>query len=114
MINRPFCGSMMTEMTMKGPCGFFKRQISRSTLDISIIFTLNYIHAEDVLVNVKKAYCTFCHSLTLSVISGSLGQLITLRGRLPEDLSLHYQLQVLTALEYLAKKKVVHLDIKGM
>lgn len=36
------------------------------------------------------------------------------RGRLPEDLGLHYQLQVLTALEYLAKKKVVHLDIKGM
>lgn len=48
------------------------------------------------------------------MIPGSLGQLITLRGRLPEDLSLHYQLQVLTALEYLARKKVVHLDIKGM
>lgn len=67
-----------------------------------------------MLVNVKKAYCTFCRILTLSVISGSLGQLIALRGRLPEDLSLHYQLQVLTALEYLARKKVVHLDIKGM
>lgn len=77
-------------------------------------FLLCIIHAEDVLVNVKKAYCTFCCSLTLTVIPGSLGQLITLRGRLPEDLSLHYQVQVLTALEYLAKKKVVHLDIKGM
>lgn len=72
------------------------------------------IPTEDVLANVKKAYWTFCCGLTLSVIPGSLGQLITLRGRLPEDLSLHYQLQVLTALEYLAKKKVVHLDIKGM
>lgn len=77
-------------------------------------FLLCIIHAEDVPVNVKKAYRTFCRSLTMSVISGSLGQLIALRGRLPEDLSLHYQLQVLTALEYLAKKKVVHLDIKGM
>ncbi|XP_070704074.1 mitogen-activated protein kinase kinase kinase 14 [Pempheris klunzingeri] len=45
--------------------------------------------------------------------SGSLGQLIAERGRLPEDLSLHYHSQVLTALEYLAKKKVVHLDIKA-
>ncbi|KAM3598356.1 uncharacterized protein V6R79_017034 [Siganus canaliculatus] len=45
--------------------------------------------------------------------SGSLGQLIVQRGRLPEDLSLHYHLQVLTALEYLVKKKVVHLDIKA-
>ncbi|XP_040919116.1 mitogen-activated protein kinase kinase kinase 14 isoform X2 [Toxotes jaculatrix] len=45
--------------------------------------------------------------------SGSLGQLIAERGRLPEDLSLHYHSQVLTALEYLVKKKVVHLDIKA-
>ncbi|KAK2833205.1 hypothetical protein Q5P01_017094 [Channa striata] len=45
--------------------------------------------------------------------SGSLGQLIVERGRLPEDLCLHYHLQVLTALEYLVKKKVVHLDIKA-
>ncbi|XP_029364303.1 mitogen-activated protein kinase kinase kinase 14 isoform X2 [Echeneis naucrates] len=45
--------------------------------------------------------------------SGSLGQLITERGRLPEDLGLHYHSQVLTALEYLVKKKVVHLDIKA-
>ncbi|XP_041866787.1 mitogen-activated protein kinase kinase kinase 14 [Melanotaenia boesemani] len=45
--------------------------------------------------------------------SGSLGDLIVERGRLPEDLSLHYHSQVLTALEYLVKKKVVHLDIKA-
>ncbi|XP_012734443.2 mitogen-activated protein kinase kinase kinase 14 [Fundulus heteroclitus] len=45
--------------------------------------------------------------------SGSLGQLIMARGRLPEDLSLHYHSQVLTALEYLAQKKVAHLDIKA-
>ncbi|XP_016896137.1 mitogen-activated protein kinase kinase kinase 14 [Cynoglossus semilaevis] len=45
--------------------------------------------------------------------SGSVGQLISERGRLPEDLSLHYHFQVLTALEYLVKKKVVHLDIKA-
>lgn len=36
------------------------------------------------------------------------------RGRLPEDLSLHYHSQVLTVLEYLVKKRVVHLDIKGI
>lgn len=75
-------------------------------------FLLCIIH-EDVLVNVKKALY-FLSRLTLFVISGSLGQLIKQRGRLPEDLGLHYHLQVLTALEYLAKKKVVHLDIKGM
>ncbi|XP_028311651.1 mitogen-activated protein kinase kinase kinase 14 [Gouania willdenowi] len=45
--------------------------------------------------------------------SGSVGQLITERGRLPEDLSLHYHSQVLTALEYLVKKKVAHLDVKA-
>ncbi|KAM9780091.1 mitogen-activated protein kinase kinase kinase 14 [Neosynchiropus ocellatus] len=45
--------------------------------------------------------------------AGSLGQLITQRGRLPEDLSLHYMGQVLAALEYLVKKRVVHLDIKA-
>lgn len=47
------------------------------------------------------------------VISGSLGELIVKRGRLPEDLALHYLSQVLTALEYLVKKKMGHLDIKG-
>lgn len=45
--------------------------------------------------------------------AGSLGQLISERGRLPEDLSLHYQCQVFTALEYLVKKRVAHLDIKA-
>lgn len=45
--------------------------------------------------------------------AGTLAQLITERGRLSEDRSLHYQLQVFTALEYLAKKRVVHLDIKA-
>ncbi|KAL6102549.1 map3k14 [Pungitius sinensis] len=45
--------------------------------------------------------------------SGSLGRLIAERGRLPEDLSLHYHSQTLTALEYLRKKKVVHLDVKA-
>ncbi|XP_075894720.1 mitogen-activated protein kinase kinase kinase 14 isoform X2 [Nelusetta ayraudi] len=44
---------------------------------------------------------------------GSLRMLIATRGRLPEDQSLHYQAQVLQALEYLAKKKVAHLDIKA-
>lgn len=45
--------------------------------------------------------------------AGSLGQLISERGRLPEDLSLHYHCQVLTALQYLVKKQVAHLDIKA-
>lgn len=51
--------------------------------------------------------------MTLPVVSGSLGRLIAERGRLPEDQSLHYQTQVLQALNYLVKKKVAHLDIKG-
>ncbi|XP_070836775.1 mitogen-activated protein kinase kinase kinase 14 [Chaetodon trifascialis] len=51
--------------------------------------------------------------LLMDLKSGSLGQLIAECGRLPEDLSLHYNSQVLTALEYLVKKKVVHLDIKA-
>lgn len=109
IINRPFCGSILTYMTVKSSCGLVKWQISRwSTCGISIVFTLCYT------CRGRAGKCTFCRSLTLCVISGSLGQLITLRGRLPEDLSLHYQLQVLAALEYLAKKKVAHLDIKGM
>ncbi|XP_055366855.1 mitogen-activated protein kinase kinase kinase 14 isoform X2 [Betta splendens] len=45
--------------------------------------------------------------------SGSLGQLIVERGRLPEDLGLHYMSQVLTGVEYLVKKRVAHLDIKA-
>ncbi|XP_056144769.1 mitogen-activated protein kinase kinase kinase 14 isoform X2 [Lampris incognitus] len=44
---------------------------------------------------------------------GSLGQLIVERGRLPEDLTLHYHWQVTGALEYLVKRRVVHLDIKA-
>ncbi|XP_068606219.1 mitogen-activated protein kinase kinase kinase 14 [Brachionichthys hirsutus] len=51
--------------------------------------------------------------LFMDLKCGSLGQLIAERGRLPEDLSLHYLSQVLTALVYLVKKKVVHLDIKA-
>ncbi|XP_069570790.1 mitogen-activated protein kinase kinase kinase 14 [Brachyistius frenatus] len=51
--------------------------------------------------------------LLMDLKSGSLSQLIVERGRLPEDLSLHYHSQVLTALEYLVKKKVVHLDVKA-
>lgn len=45
--------------------------------------------------------------------AGSLAELVSERGRLPEDLSLHYQCQVFTALEYLVKKRVAHLDIKA-
>lgn len=82
-------------------------------LNIFGIFTLSHV-CRGCAGKLKKAYCSCCCRLTAYVISGSLGQLITLRGRLPEDLGLHYQLQVLTALEYLAKKKVAHLDIKGM
>lgn len=43
---------------------------------------------------------------------GSLGQLLKERGRLPEDLSLHYLHQVLGALEHLHKRCILHLDIK--
>lgn len=42
-----------------------------------------------------------------------MGQLIKERGRLPEDLALHYHCQVLEALEHLLKRRVLHLDIKG-
>lgn len=45
--------------------------------------------------------------------SGSLGQLLKERGRLPEDLSLHYLHQVLGALEHMHKRNILHLDIKG-
>ncbi|KAM6957636.1 mitogen-activated protein kinase kinase kinase 14 [Aplochiton taeniatus] len=44
--------------------------------------------------------------------SGSLGQLLAERGRLPEDLALYYHGQVLGALEHLLKRRVVHLDVK--
>lgn len=62
--------------------------------------------------NRKPLQC-LCPCVTLPVLSGSIGTLIAERGRLPEDQGLHYQVQVLQALEYLAKKKVAHLDIKG-
>lgn len=65
-----------------------------------------------VSMNRKLLLCA-CLRLTLPVVSGSLRMLIATRGRLPEDQSLHYQAQVLQALEYLEKKKVAHLDIKG-
>ncbi|KAM9746462.1 mitogen-activated protein kinase kinase kinase 14 isoform 1-T2 [Menidia menidia] len=51
--------------------------------------------------------------LLMAQKSGSVGELIGKRGRLPEDLSLHYHSQVLTAIDYLMKKKVAHLDIKA-
>lgn len=65
-----------------------------------------------VSMNRKPLLCA-CLRVTLPVVSGSLRMLIATRGRLPEDQSLHYQAQVLQALEYLEKKKVAHLDIKG-
>lgn len=54
------------------------------------------------------------HSSALCApLTGSVGQLVEERGRLPEDLSLHYLQQVLGALDHLHKKRVLHLDIKG-
>ncbi|XP_062840843.1 mitogen-activated protein kinase kinase kinase 14 [Trichomycterus rosablanca] len=50
--------------------------------------------------------------LFMDLKPGSLGQLLAERGRLPEDLSLHYMQQVLGALEHLHKRRVLHLDIK--
>lgn len=63
-------------------------------------------------MNRKPLQC-LCPCVTLPVLPGSIGTLIAERGRLPEDQCLHYQAQVLQALEYLAKKKVAHLDVKG-
>ncbi|XDV12828.1 hypothetical protein PO909_001397 [Leuciscus waleckii] len=51
--------------------------------------------------------------LFMDLKSSSLGQLVEERGRLPEDLSLHYLQQVLGALNHLHKKRVLHLDIKA-
>ncbi|KAG9350173.1 hypothetical protein JZ751_026526 [Albula glossodonta] len=51
--------------------------------------------------------------LFMDLKSGSVGQLLKERGRLPEDLSLHYLCQVLGALEYLHSRRVLHMDIKG-
>ncbi|TRY84058.1 hypothetical protein DNTS_014927 [Danionella cerebrum] len=51
--------------------------------------------------------------LFMDLKSSSLGQLVEERGRLPEDLSLHYLQQVLGALNHLHGKCVLHLDIKA-
>ncbi|CAB1341744.1 unnamed protein product, partial [Coregonus sp. 'balchen'] len=51
--------------------------------------------------------------LLMDLKAGSVGQLIKERGRLPEDLALHYHCQVLGALEHLLKRRVLHLDIKA-
>uniref|UniRef100_A0A8K9XZF2 Mitogen-activated protein kinase kinase kinase 14a n=1 Tax=Oncorhynchus mykiss TaxID=8022 RepID=A0A8K9XZF2_ONCMY len=52
--------------------------------------------------------------LFMDLKAGSVGQLIKERGRLPEDLALHYHCQVLEALEHLLKRRVLHLDIKDL
>ncbi|KAK7174580.1 hypothetical protein R3I93_001707 [Phoxinus phoxinus] len=51
--------------------------------------------------------------LFMDLKSSSLGQLVEERGRLPEDLSLHYLQQVLGALNHLQRKQILHLDIKA-
>ncbi|KAJ8364636.1 hypothetical protein SKAU_G00134670 [Synaphobranchus kaupii] len=51
--------------------------------------------------------------LFMDLKSGSLGGLLKERGRLPEDLSLHYLCQVLEALKYLHSRRVLHMDIKA-
>uniref|UniRef100_A0A8C9SL75 Mitogen-activated protein kinase kinase kinase 14a n=1 Tax=Scleropages formosus TaxID=113540 RepID=A0A8C9SL75_SCLFO len=49
----------------------------------------------------------------MALKSGSVGKLLKERGRLPEDLALHYHRQVLEAIEDLQRKRVLHLDIKA-
>ncbi|CAL8284505.1 unnamed protein product [Merluccius merluccius] len=44
---------------------------------------------------------------------GCLAQVLKERGRLPEDLALHYMRQVLWALEHLHHRRVLHLDVKA-
>ncbi|XP_066498120.1 mitogen-activated protein kinase kinase kinase 14 [Hoplias malabaricus] len=51
--------------------------------------------------------------LFMDLKPGSLGQLLKERGRLTEDLSLHYLHQVLGALEHLHRRHLLHLDIKA-
>ncbi|KAI1884124.1 hypothetical protein AGOR_G00223220 [Albula goreensis] len=51
--------------------------------------------------------------LFMALKSGSVGQLLKERGRLPEDLALHYLCQVSEALEHLQSRRVLHLDVKA-
>ncbi|XP_018597653.2 mitogen-activated protein kinase kinase kinase 14 [Scleropages formosus] len=51
--------------------------------------------------------------LFMDLKAGSLGQLLRERGRLPEDLALHYHCQILGALEHLHKRRILHLDVKA-
>ena len=46
--------------------------------------------------------------------AGCLAQVLKERVRLPEDLALHYLRQVLWALEHLHRRRVLHLDVKGL
>ncbi|XP_061079369.1 mitogen-activated protein kinase kinase kinase 14-like [Conger conger] len=52
-------------------------------------------------------------TLFMPLKSGSVGQLVRQRGRLPEDLALHYALQVSRAMEDVHRIGVLHLDIKA-
>ncbi|XP_048847810.1 mitogen-activated protein kinase kinase kinase 14-like isoform X1 [Brienomyrus brachyistius] len=51
--------------------------------------------------------------LFMALKSGSVGKLLKQRGRLPEDLALHYHCQLMEAVEDLHRKRVMHLDIKA-
>ncbi|XP_048870249.1 mitogen-activated protein kinase kinase kinase 14 isoform X3 [Brienomyrus brachyistius] len=51
--------------------------------------------------------------LFMDLKPSSLGQLLRERGRLPEDLALHYHSQVLEALQHIHKQQVLHLDVKA-
>lgn len=61
----------------------------------------------------EEHYGAMYSSALFALSPGSVGQLVEERGRLPEDLSLHYLHQVLGALDHLHKKRVLHLDVKG-
>ncbi|XP_063045029.1 uncharacterized protein LOC134439110 [Engraulis encrasicolus] len=50
--------------------------------------------------------------LFMDLKTGSLAQLLRCRATLPEDLALHYHVQVLEALEHLHRRRVLHMDIK--
>ncbi|XP_062388244.1 mitogen-activated protein kinase kinase kinase 14 [Sardina pilchardus] len=51
--------------------------------------------------------------LFMDLKSGSLGQLLEQRGRLPQDLALYYFTQGLEALQYLHQRQILHLDVKA-